>query len=317
MTKVDENQDAGGVDGRTRVALDELIALRLRVRRGLRLRPTAARAARTGGHVSRLRGRGMDYAESRAYQPGDDVRQVDWRLTARSGQLHTKLYQQERERSVLVLMDTNASMRFGTQRRFKSVQAARAAAMAAWCASHADERVGALAFGACRQLQRALPGQRGALAVAGALTRWDTAALAASDHAESLADALQRARVAARGSSRVLLISDGMSCTEQARSGLLQLRRHTEVTVLVVADALELAPPPPGRYALKHGGVHAMADLRGRGQREAFQRALGAGAQRLAELAVQLGLRHRCIDTRDDPWDAVSYLLGRRGRGAA
>lgn len=317
MTKADEHQRAGGIDGRTRVALDELIALRLRVRRGLRVRPAATRSARTGGHVSRLRGRGMDYAESRAYQPGDDVRQVDWRLTARSGQLHTKLYQQEREHSVLLLIDTNASMRFGTQRRFKSVQAARAAALAAWCASHADERVGALAFGACRQLQRARPGQRGALAVAGALVRWDTAVLATPDQAESLGDALQRARVAARGSSRVLLISDGVSCTEQARSSLLQLRRHTDVTILVVADPLELAPPPPGRYALEHDGVHGIVDLRGRVQRDTFQRTLGAGAQRLGELAGQLGLRHRCVDTRDDPWDAVSYLLGRRGRGAA
>jgi uncharacterized protein (DUF58 family) len=218
---------------------------------------------------------------------------------------------------LLLLMDTNASMRFGTQQRFKSVQAARAAALAAWCASHADERVGAMAFGACREVQPARQGQRGALAVIGALARWDaTMALRAKDD-ETLADALRRARQAARASSRVLIISDGLSSSEDARAGLLQMRRHAEVAVLIVADPLELGLPPAGRYALEHEGAHTIADLYGRAQREAFQRSLGVGAVRLAGLARQLTLRHRCIDTRDDPWEAVNDLLGRRERGKA
>ena len=87
----------------------------------------------------------MDYAESRVYQPGDDVRRLDWRLTARSGELHTKLFQEEREGRLLILLDTHASMRFGTRVRFKSVQAARAAALAGWYAVRAGERVGAMA----------------------------------------------------------------------------------------------------------------------------------------------------------------------------
>jgi uncharacterized protein (DUF58 family) len=112
-------------DGRVRVSLSELIALRSRVTR-LRLPPRDSRATHVGAQSSRLYGRGMDYAESRAYQPGDDVRRLDWRLTARSGRLHTKLFQEEREGQLLILMDQHASMRFGTRVRFKSVQAARA-----------------------------------------------------------------------------------------------------------------------------------------------------------------------------------------------
>ena len=98
---------------------------------------------------------------------------------------------------------------------------------------------------------------------------------------------------------------------------MLQLRRHVDVSVLIVADALELDLPPAGRYALEHDGMRAMADLRGRAQRQAFQQSLGAGAQRLGAMAAQLGLRHRSIRTRDDPWDALGFLLGRRTRGAA
>lgn len=311
MTAASTTRPSVPIAGATRVDLDELIALRLRVHRGQQLHPVVARAARSGAHVSRLRGRGMDYAESRAYQPGDDVRQVDWRLTARSGRLHTKLYQEERERSMLLLIDTNPSMHFGTRRRFKSVQCARAAALAAWSASHADERVGALAFGACRELQRPRPGHRGVLATLGALARWD--AVPSSPGGESLADALRRAARVARGSSRLLVISDGASCGEDARAPLVQLRRQVDVAVLVVADVLELAMPPPGRYAFEHDGEQATADLFTPARRLAFQRMLGAGASRLRGLAADVGVRHRCIDTRDDAWEAVGYLLGRHG----
>lgn len=103
-----------GGDGRTRVNLDELIGLRARVAHSA-LVPSESHAARAGQQSSRLYGRGMDYAESRAYQPGDDVRRLDWRLTARSGKLHTKLFQEEREGRLLILLDRHPGMRFGTR----------------------------------------------------------------------------------------------------------------------------------------------------------------------------------------------------------
>lgn len=307
-------QPAAIADGHTRVSLPELIALRLRVSRTPRLHAVAARASH-GGHASRLRGRGMDYVESRAYQPGDDVRQIDWRLTARSGRVHTKLFQEERERSLLLLVDCNASMRFGTRERFKSVQAARAAALAAWYAVRAGERVGALAIGGTRGVQRPRAGERGALAVVGAMAAWD-AVSQAHETEEELGEALHRAQRLARGSSRVLLISDGWSCDAQARNRLLQLRRHAEVSVLTVADALELAPPPPGRYPFEHDGERVVVDLHGSAQRRAFRQMLGEGPARLQALCSATGLRHRAIDTRADPLPAVEFLLGRQGRVA-
>ena len=105
-------------DGRSQVALAELIALRARVGR-VRMAPLLSRSARSGQQSSGSSGLGMDYAESRVYQAGDDVRRLDWRLTARSGKLHTKLFQEDREGCLLILLDTHASMRFGTRTRFK------------------------------------------------------------------------------------------------------------------------------------------------------------------------------------------------------
>lgn len=291
----------------SQVSLAELIALRARVGRA-RLMPLHSRAQRSGQQSSRLYGRGMDYAESRVYQAGDDVRRLDWRLTARSGKLHTKLYQEDREGCLLIMLDTHSSMRFGTRERFKSVQAARVAAAAAWYAVRAGERVGLMAFGNVDQLLRPRSGPHGALAVCGMLAEWDISPTSARH--EQLADALTRAARLLHGASRVLLISDGFSCDAAARQRMLDLSRHVGVSVLVVADALELRQAPAGRYPLESEGQRSEVLLQSERQRREFQQLLGAGAGRLGVLAESLGLSHDCIDTTTDPIAAVSGLLG-------
>ncbi|MGN2245471.1 DUF58 domain-containing protein [Frateuria sp. GZRR35] len=296
-------------DGRATVSLAELLALRARVGR-VRPLPLDSRAAHAGQQASRLYGRGMDYAESRVYQPGDDVRRLDWRLTARSGELHTKLFQEEREGRLLILLDTHASMRFGTRVRFKSVQAARAAALAAWYAVRAGERVGAMAFGNAQHLLKPRGGARGAVALCGALADWDTG-IATPRNDEPLSEALARAG-RLHGASRVLLISDGLSCDEAARGRLREVTRHARVAVLVVADALERDLPPPGRYPFEHAGERREVSLEGIRQRSEFQHALGAGQARLVALAQSLGLRWRSIDTVADPLESLTALLGAR-----
>lgn len=302
------SQHADG-DGIGAVSLAELIALRARVG-AARMAPLRTRAARHGQQASRLYGRGMDYAESRVYQAGDDVRRLDWRLTARSGKLHTKLFQEDREGCLLILLDTHASMRFGTRVRFKSVQAARAAALAAWFATRAGERVAMLGFGGVDPWLAPQAGAHGALAVCGALARWHAAGRV--ERQQPLSDALARAAHVARGASRVLLISDGFSCDPAARQRLLELNRHAGVAVLVTADTLELALAPPGRYPLEHAGERREVPLQSARQRADFRQLLGSGARRLVALAGSLGLRHASIDTAADPLDAVAALIGRK-----
>jgi uncharacterized protein (DUF58 family) len=296
---------AGG-DGRTRVSLAELVALRARVAKAA-LPRLESHAMRAGQQSSRLYGRGMDYAESRVYQPGDDVRRLDWRLTARSGRLHTKLFQEEREGRLLILLDAHESMRFGTRVRLKSVQAARVAALAAWYAVRAGERVGLMSFGNGHHLLRPQAGTRGALAVCGALADWDGEE--AQAQGDLLSDALLRAGRLMHGANRVLLISDGLSCDDVARGRLLDLSKKAGVRVLVVADALELGLPPAGRYPMEHEGIRRDVALLGERQRREFQQTLGAGQVRLNAMAQSLGLPHVTIDTAADPLDAVLSLL--------
>ncbi len=301
-------------DDRTTVSLRALIALREHIGR-VRLQPLISRAQRAGQQSSHLYGRGMDYAESRAYQGGDDVRRLDWRLTARSGKLHTKLFQEDREGSVLILLDTHASMRFGTRSRFKSVQAARAAATVAWCAARAGERVGIAGFGPVSRLLRPQAGVRGALAVCGALAQWDALPLAGAG--EPLSSALLRARRLAHGASRVVLVSDGFSCDLAAKPLLQELTQRATVSVLLVADTLELALPPSGSYPLEYKGKRQLLNLRSERQRREFLRQMGTGAARLDALTTALRLQHDQIDTSADACAAGVRLLARRRQVAA
>ena len=307
MNAVVSNPSDG--DGRVRVSLAELLALRGRVAR-LRMPPQDSRATRMGTQTSRLYGRGMDYAESRAYQPGDDVRRLDWRLTARSGRLHTKLFQEEREGQLLILLDQHPSMRFGTRVRFKSVQAARAAALAAWHAVKAGERVGLMVFGESNHLQRPRGGLRGALDVCGALANCDAFA---SGQSQPLSQALQHIIKLRHGANRILLISDGQSSDQTARDRLLETMRHTAIRTLIVADALELQPAPAGSYPIEHHGERRRLVLQTADQRERFQQSLGEGQARLAGMLTSLGIPYRTIDTAADPLDAVCALLRHAG----
>ncbi|MEJ2419310.1 MAG: DUF58 domain-containing protein [Exilibacterium sp.] len=101
----------------------------------------------SGSVRTRFRGRGMEFEEVRLYQPGDDIRSIDWRVTARTQVAHTKLFREEKERPVFVLVDQRASMFFGSQRCFKSVYTAHLAALLGWAALAQSDRIGALVFG--------------------------------------------------------------------------------------------------------------------------------------------------------------------------
>ena len=112
----------------------------------LSLHTATVRARMSGEYLSPFKGRGMEFDESRPYQPGDDVRNLDWRVMARTGRAHTKLFREERERPVFLWVDLRPAMFFATRGAFKSVVAARAAVLLAWAANRQGDRVGGIIF---------------------------------------------------------------------------------------------------------------------------------------------------------------------------
>ena len=300
-------------DGVTRVGLAELIALRARAGKPSSVR-THARTPLAGGHVSALRGRGMDYAESRVYQAGDDARNIDWRRTARSGKWHTKLFEAERERSLLVLIDTHATMRFGTRVRYKSVAAARAAAWLAWTCVRGGDRVGALAFGAVRDAVDPHAGARGALNTLGALARWDATASAGVDGAEPISAAIARAQRLIAAGNRIWLLSDGWCTDANATAALARLKRHAEVRVVIVSDSLERELAPKGAYVFETAADRQVVDLVGAEARAGFRDELARGWHGLASACDATGVAWTTLSTGDEPDVALAPFL--RGRSA-
>ena len=276
-----------------RPALDELLALR---RHGAAMRRLLALDAerREGTRLRAFRNQGMDYAESRPYSAGDDVRRIDWRVTARTGRAHTKIFRPERGGDVVCLVDQRAPMRFGTRAAFKSVVAAHVAALAGWAAAAGGERFGAHIAGA-RARHVPLGAAEGAAAAL-------CAALAAQQPGEE--EPLERlaARAAAEGpiGTRFVLVSDFAESGEALERAAQSLRVRGELVIVCVRDPLELRLPPPARYPLTDGREQLVLDTASAGVRAAHARALEAHRARLQRLAAHPGTRCLALCTGED-----------------
>jgi uncharacterized protein (DUF58 family) len=274
----------------------------------------ATRAA--GSRASRFRGRGMEFAEVRAYQPGDDMRSIDWRVTARTGRPHSKLFEEERERPIWLLVDLGASMRFGTRSAFKSVAAARAAALLAWQAHAEGERVGG---------SIAAPGFRAELPPG--RTRHQLLrlldALAAGTAADGAAPSvtleaqLERLAPHFRSGSRVALVSDFYALGEGLTLALRRLARRCDVTLVHVFDPLECTPPPVGRYRVSDGReIATVASGRGSAWQRAIAREFEARRSALQELARSCRMELVSLRTNDSPARARLAFAGTPAPGA-
>lgn len=281
-----------------RPTLAELVALRSSALRG-----AVARRARMGVRAQALapmRGHGMEYAESREYVAGDDARHIDWRVTARTGRPHTKTFQVERERLTLVIADTAPALYVGTRVRFKSVQAARAGAVATWAAVAEGDRVAAIRGTSVEAPVPPTSGRRGALRVLHALAEWYDRPPASDD---GLDTALAHAGHVLRPGARVLVLADAASVVEVTSQRWLALAAHTEVLVLLMTDPLEHTPPQARlRFAAAQG--HAELDLDDPGQRARWDAHFTGTVTRAEAVLRAAGVRCAALstDAASDGW---------------
>jgi len=292
----------------------ELIALKPRCN-ALSLpmhRPAASALA--GAYRSRFRGRGVDFVESRSYLPGDDIRNMDWRVTARTGKPHTKIFQEERERPVLVVVDASSSLYFGTRRRLKSVAVGHLAAAIAWSAVRRGDRIGAFLFAPDHHREvRPAGGRRGAMRVIQSLVDWLNPDSVPEGH-EPLSASLERVRHAVRPGSLVLVISDFFNLDEHCHRHLSRLRQHNDVIGCQVIDPAEKFLPA-GRFPISDGEHSAMLDTRQQQSRRRYDLMSTAHA----DLPRQMFQRHKCgwlvLETTDDPVEVLGrelrLLIGR------
>ena len=273
----------------------------------------------TGAYVSHFRGRGMEFDESRPYQPGDDPRNIDWRVTARSTEAYTKLFREERERPVLVVVDLRSNMHFATQGSFKSVVASRAAALISWAAHHRGDRLGGLVFGDTthRELKPRL-GRQAALRYVHELVNhpdWQEAESgAANDDEPPLTQAMAALRRVARPGSLVVVISDFIGLSRTAQAYLTGIARHNEVLAIFVSDPLERDLPPPGRYRLVSHDEDLAINTYARTARKDYERAFEERKSDLEKFCQRYGIHVLAMSTQEDPVQSLQTALGKRPR---
>ncbi len=256
-------------------SLQELALLRLRASGFSFLPRQPLHSLLAGRHASRLRGRGLNFEEIRRYQPGDDVRQIDWKATVRLRKTQSRVYTEERERSVLLLVDQRITMFFGSVKNMKSVTAAEAAALAAWRVLRQQDRAGALVFnderidevrphrsqGAVMRILQAVVAQNQALSHEAGIR----------PNPVMFNEVLRRCERLAKHDCLVCIISDGFGNDEETRRLLTRISQHNDVLFAWVYDPLEADLPDAGRLVFGDGASQLEVNTGNRRLRERFR----------------------------------------------
>jgi uncharacterized protein (DUF58 family) len=297
--------------------MEDLLALR-GAAQGLRLQSRRlTRMVHAGSHLSAQRGRGLEFQEVRPYVSGDDPRTIDWRVTARRGKPHTKLFREERERPVWLLADLNRSMFFGTRRQLKSTVVVRAAALLAWSAALAGDRVGAVVVGA--STSRIIPPrarEAGVLPVLGALQEMQPEG--PGPVSDGLTSGLRSLAPLIHPGSLVLVLSDYASLDSRAdtmesdsTAQWAALAVHNEFRLFWVTDPLEKQALPNGRFRIGIPGRTVSVD--GAAIRGAWVEKWRAREALIQQLATSIHAPVTQLDTSEPVEDVLRVLLsGRR-----
>ena len=285
--------------------------------RALALDVLRVNSLQTGAYVSHFKGRGMEFDESRPYQPGDDPRNIDWRVTARSSEAYTKLFREERERPVLIMTDLRSSMHFATRGCFKSVNAARAAALLAWAAHHRGDRLGGIVFGDNRHRElRPRLGRQAALRYVHELVTHPDWTMdvdhGAIDEEPPLTQAMAMLRRVAHPGSLVIIVSDFIGLSRAAQSYLTGIARHNEVLAIFLSDPLERQLPPPGRYRLVSHDEEMAIDTYARAARSDYRNAFEERLHSFDVFCHRYGIHLLPLSTDDDPVQTLQQALGKR-----
>lgn len=292
------------------VELADLLALRFRPLGEPRAASSVV-SARGGTRLSKQRGRGIDFSEVRPYMPGDDVRAIDWRVTARKNVPHTKVFREERERLTLVVVDQTQTMFFGSQMRLKSVAAAEFAALAAWRSIRHNDRVGGVIIGnddlvIHKPYRNVKPLAR----FLGDLARFNRALEPGTPAPgpERLAEALLRVRRLARSHYRIYFVSDFDPMGEHWRETFRALARHNEVVAIRVHDPLERELPPADQYTVTDGRERWQFDAGDRRLRELYRQRYETGLTALETLCRNNQVTMASLSTTDNVQRAVGWL---------
>jgi uncharacterized protein (DUF58 family) len=298
--------------------LGSLVRLRFRTN-GISLLPRQqSTSVLSGRHASRLRGRGLNFEEIRRYLPGDDIRQMDWKVTARTKKPHIRVYTEERGREVLLVVDQRLGMFFGSRTNFKSVTAAEVAALSAWRVIASKDRIAAIVFGDADFT--AIPGGSSAGQVMRILK-----VILERNHAlaidrgivpgpATLNAALARAERLVKHDALVVVISDGQGSDDETQGILSRIAAHNDVAVALIHDPLEMELPAAGPRVFASGELQLEVDTSDPSFRRAFREDFQERLARAKRFLIQREVPLFPIRTDEDVATQIRRLLGKRVR---
>lgn len=270
-------------------SLDDLVRLKHQATGFSFLPRQPVHSVLAGRNASRLRGRGLNFEEIRQYLPGDDIRAIDWKATARMRKPHSRVYTDETDRPAIIVVDQRINMFFGSRLAMKSVTAAEAAALAAWRVLDRGDRVGGIVFNDKDTIElRPQRSQRQVLQFLDALVRQNSAldlAVRTRSRPARLNDALESAVKIAGHDYLICVVSDFDGADQETERLIRRLARHNDVLAALVYDPLEEHLPEVGTLVISDGELHVEIDTRSGKLRKSFADAF---SERMALIQASL-----------------------------
>lgn len=293
----------GSTNDAVQITVPGLVGLN-RLTAGISLHSDQITARQSGDYHSPFKGRGMEFDESRLYQPGDDIRNIDWRVTARTNKVHTKLFREERERPVFVWVDFRRPMFFATRGSFKAVLAAKMAGLLAWSANQQGDRIGGVIFS--ETTHHELKPQRGKTGVLRLINQlvnhpaWQQHDVTDADNRAG-SRALARLRRVARPGSLIFLISDFRNLDDASLTQISTLSSSNEIVMVCIYDQLEKSLPGAGQYRVSDGDEELLVDTYDKERVAVYRSRFTAHMERLRQLSRKIHCRLLVCSTREDP----------------
>ncbi|MDF2488433.1 MAG: hypothetical protein K0S77_1055 [Pseudomonas sp.] len=301
-----------------RISLGELIEMRHRVREIQLFSRPGQRSPLVGLHHSKLRGRGVDFDQVRVYQAGDDVRNIDWRVTARTQEPHTKLFHEERERPIFIMVEQSQRLFFGSGLMFKSVLAAQAAALLGWAALGHNDRIGGLVFGDNEHYEvKPRRSKQSLLQLLNRLARVNQSLhTEATPQSDSLGLALRRAREVLRPGSLAIIICDERALTPAVEQHLSLLSRHCDVLLMPLSDPLDHALPAAGLLRFAQRGAHLELDTLDANLRQLYRQRSESRIERWEWLAQKMRVVLMPLSTQSEMVEQLREYLNAQRPGS-
>ena len=306
--------DGAPLDAGVYVDLEQLIALEQKGRKVSLLPRQPVHSLLSGRYASRMRGRGLNFEEIRDYRSGDEVRSIDWKVTARLQSPHVRVFNEERDRQGLLVVDQRLSMFFGTRRAMKSVTAAEIAAVVAWRILSVGDRVGGIVFND-RSIEEVRP-QRSRRIVLQYLTKLaeQNQALGIgrgiTRDATMLNRALDRIRRVASHDATVVIFSDFDGADETTRHAIAALAAHNTVIAVLIHDPSQSELPAAGRMTVTDGELQIALDVAHGSTRQNILDMSKTRLRSVFEWTRDFGVPVLPLSTAEEPVNQLHHLLG-------